>query len=53
VLPRPWRGLNALDGDILAVLRRFMLDAPLAKLLAEGEGRKLTATLSAICHERL
>jgi hypothetical protein len=30
-----------------------MLHAPLAKLLTEGEGWKLTAALNAICHERL
>jgi hypothetical protein len=51
--PHPWRGFDALDRRILAALRSFMLHAPLAKLPAEGEGWKLTTTLSAICHQRL
>jgi len=43
----PGQGLPMFDG---AALRRFMLHAPLTKLLAEGEGRKLTTALNAICH---
>src|ERR1019366_10656235 len=53
LLPHPWRGFDSLDGGILAALRSFMLHAPLAKLLAEGEGGKLKTALNAICHERL
>jgi hypothetical protein len=39
-----------LDGGILAALRRLMLHAPLAKLLAETESWKLTTALNASCH---
>jgi hypothetical protein len=48
---RPRRGLDSLNGNIFAALRSFMLHAPLAKLLTEAEGWKLTAALNAICHE--
>jgi hypothetical protein len=48
--PHPWRWLDSLDGRILASLRSFMLQAPLAKLLAKSEGWKLATALNAICH---
>jgi hypothetical protein len=48
--PRPGRGFHPLDGHIFATLRRFVLHAPRAKLLAEAETRKLTTALGAICH---
>jgi hypothetical protein len=50
LLPLPRRGLDSLDGGILAALRSFVLHAPLAKLLAEAEGWKLTTALNASCH---
>src|SRR5450631_3131721 len=50
LLPLPGRRFDSLDGRILATLCRFMLHAPLTKLLAEGEGWKLTTALNAICH---
>ena len=48
--PQPGRGFNSLDGGTLAALRRLMLHAPLAKLLAETESWKLTTALNASCH---
>jgi hypothetical protein len=48
--PHPRRWLDSLDGRILASLRSFMLHAPLAKLLAKGEGWELATALNAICH---
>jgi hypothetical protein len=49
----PGGRFDALEGRILAALRRFMLHAPLADLSAESKGWKLTTALHAICHERL
>jgi len=49
-LPRPRRRFDSLNGGIFTALRSFVLHAPPAKLLAEGEGWKLTTALNAICH---
>jgi hypothetical protein len=48
--PRPGRGFDALNRGVLAPLRSFMLHAPLANLLSEGKGWKLTTASRAICH---
>jgi len=48
--PHPWRGFDALNRGVLASLRSFMLHAPLANLLSEGKGWKLTTASRAICH---
>src|SRR5258706_2614297 len=37
--------------DDFAALRGFVLNAPLADLLAEGETGKLAATSNAVCHD--
>jgi hypothetical protein len=39
-----------LNRGVLASLRSFMLDAPLANLLSEGKGWELTTASRAICH---
>jgi hypothetical protein len=49
-LPRPRRRFDSLNGGIFTALRSFVLHAPPANLLAEGEGWKLTTALNAICH---
>jgi hypothetical protein len=49
----PGRRFDSLQRRSLASLRSFMLHTPLAQLFVfpEGETRKLTAALNAICHE--
>jgi len=53
LLPHPRRRFDSLDGGILAAFRSLILNAPLAKLLAEAEPWKLTTALHAICHGKI
>jgi hypothetical protein len=48
--PHPGCRFDALDGRVLASLRRFVLHAPLANLPSEGKGWELTTASRAICH---
>jgi hypothetical protein len=50
--PHPRRGHHALPGIVIVVaaLRRLVLHAPLADLLAKRQRRQLAAALNAVCH---